>query len=247
MSNEPSADTDPWDRPLDVSGETRLAFTGAHANHRTSGKRPAPQAVKLLHPRAQFPMTGTKHRPRRKTTRGYGTTRASFSFSRNPSTLCPGAELSFLSACRNKKVPMPQVVVTSSRMGSAVSSVVPPPSAFQPPIRILKRSAAPTQTCPSDDSSTSASPETLAERTARYNATRERIFGGTTQVGAVRSREDLPVSAIIRDPKGPERVQGPNGQYKEGSQGFGARAGKRGSPGQKQAQQLQPSDPITEP
>lgn len=138
---------------------------------------------------------------------------------------------------------MPQVVVTSSRIGSAVSSVVPPASAFQPPIRILKRSAAPTQNSPNDASSTSASTETLAERTARYNATRERIFGGTTQVGVAPSREDAaPVSAIIRNPKGPEHVQGLNGQDKEGSQGFGVRAGKRKSPGQRQAQQLERSD-----
>lgn len=164
------------------------------------------------------------------------------SFLSNLSSL-PWAE--FLTRCRNKKVPMPQVVVTSSRTGSAISGVVPPASAFQSPIRILKRSAAPTQNCPSDDSSTPASTETLAERTARYNATRERIFGGTTEA-SVGSGEGVPVSAIIRNPKGPDPVQGLNGQVKEGSQGFGVRAGKRGSPGQKQVQQRQDSDLITE-
>jgi len=240
-SNAPSADTDPWDRPLDVSGETKLTFTGAHANHRTTGERPSPHAIKLLHPRAQSPMIGTRHLPKRKTTREYGTTRASLFLS----NLSPLSWTEFLTWCRNKKVPMPQVVVTSSGMGTAVSSVVPPASAFQPPIRILKRSGAPTHNCPSDDSSTSASTETLADRTARYDAARERIFGGRP-AASVGSSGGVPVSAIIRNPKGPEHVQGLNGQDNEGSQGFGVRARKRGSPGQKQVQQLQDSDLITE-
>lgn len=240
MSNAPSADTDPWDRPLDVSGETKLTFTGAHANHRTTGEWPSLHAIKLLHPRAQSPMIGT-NLLKRKTTRGYGTTRASLFLS----NLSPSPWAEFLTWCRNKKVPMPQVVVTSSGMGTAVSSVIPPASAFQPPIRILKRSVAPTQNCPSDDPSTSTSTVTLAERTARYDAARERIFGGTAEA-SVGSSEGVPVSAIIRNPKGPEHVQGLNGQDKEGSQGFGVRARKRGSPGQKQVQQLQDSELITE-
>src|SRR5260221_4317307 len=121
---------------------------------------------------------------------------------------------------------MPQVVVTSLRMGSAILSVIPPASAFQPPIRILKCSAVPTQNSLSDDSSTSASTDTLVECTARYNATWEHIFGGTMEVSVASLREDVPVSAIIWDLKGPEYVQGLNGQDKEGSQGFGVRAGK---------------------
>lgn len=139
---------------------------------------------------------------------------------------------------------MPQVVVTSSRAGTAIPSVVPPASAFQPPIRILKRSVASTQNCPNDDSSTSASTETsLAERAARYDAARERIFGGTTEASAEGSREGVPVSVVIRNPKGPEHVQGLD---KEGSQGFGVRARKRGSPGQGQVQQPQDSDAMAE-
>jgi hypothetical protein len=139
---------------------------------------------------------------------------------------------------------MPQVVVTSSRAGTAIPSVVPPASAFQPPIRILKRSVASTQNCPNDDSSTFASTETsLAERAARYDAARERIFGGTTEASAEGSREGVPVSVVIRNPKGPEHVQGLD---KEGSQGFGVRARKRGSPGQGQVQQPQDSDAMAE-
>ncbi|KAI0249785.1 hypothetical protein BJV78DRAFT_1129140, partial [Lactifluus subvellereus] len=130
----------------------------------------------------------------------------------------------------NKKAPMPQLVVTSSGTGS-ISSVVPPASAFQSPIRILKRSVAPTQHSANDDSPTSALTGTFAERSARYNAARERIFAGTTE-GSTAIGEGGAVAAIVRNPKGPEHAQGPNGRDKEGSQGFGTRVGKRGSPSQ---------------
>ena len=92
---------------------------------------------------------------------------------------------------------------------------------------------------------------TFAERSARYNAARERIFAaGTTEAAnaGMGSIEEVmtggAASAIIRNPKGPEPVQGPNGQGREGSQGFGIRTGKRGSSGQpieKQGGQLQGS------
>jgi SUZ domain len=139
--------------------------------------------------------------------------------------------------------PMPDVVLTSSSTGP-ISSVVPPASAFQSPIRILKRSATSTQNSANDDASASAITETFAERSARYNAARERIFAGTTE-GSVDSGDGIPVpvSAIIRNPKGPEYAQGKD---REGSQGFGVRAGKRGSLSQKQGQQLQGSDLRTE-
>jgi len=145
----------------------------------------------------------------------------------------------------NKHVPMPQLVVTSPRTGS-VSSVVPPASAFQPSIRILKRSAVPTQTSAGDGSPTSATSGSFAERSARYNAARERIFAGTTEPG-VSTREDGAASTIIRNPKGPEHAQGPNGPGREGSgsHGFGSRAGKRGDssrPNEMQGRQLQGTD-----
>lgn len=238
MSNAPSTDTDPWDRPLDVSEEWNVPFTGAHANHRTVAERLSPHVIKLLHHQAPSPMTGMKHPRRRKTTREYGTTRATSSH--EPIT-CSGLNYH---RRRNKKVPMPQLVVTSSRMGS-IPNVVPPASAFQSPIRILKRSAAPTQTCASDDSSASATSGTFAERSARYNAARERIFAGTKEASES-SGEGVPVSAIIRNPKGPEHAKGLNGQDTEGSQGFGVRAGKRGGSSQQQGQQLQDLDLKTE-
>ena len=155
---------------------------------------------------------------------------------------------------RNKQVPMPQLVVTSPRAGSITPSVVvPPASAFQSPIRILKRSTAtaPTQNKSGGDASDSSSPSspasapissaagsgTFAERSARYNAARERIFAaGTTETAGAGVESNAgkgvmtggpAVSAVIRNPKGPEPAQGPNGQGREGSQGFGIRTGKR--------------------
>lgn len=156
---------------------------------------------------------------------------------------------------------MPQLVVTSPRTGSISPGVVPPASAFQSPIRILKRSTAPAPTQKNmkggdaSDSSSSSSPAsastsagaggTFAERSARYNAARERIFAaaaGTTEAGAGTGTgvgigstgpgEGVTGGTIIRNPKGPESAQGPNGQGREGSQGFGIRTGKRGSSGQ---------------
>jgi len=148
---------------------------------------------------------------------------------------------------------MPQLVVTSPRTGSISPSVVPPASAFQSPIRILKRSTATgtatgtarTRTKGGDasDNPSATSPmntagTTFAERSARYNAARERIFAaGTTEAHAAcmgNSKGEgvdggAAVSGIVRNPKGPEPpAQGPNGQGREGSQGFG----KRGSSGQ---------------
>lgn len=162
---------------------------------------------------------------------------------------------------------MPQLVVTSPRTGSISPSVVPPASAFQSPIRILKRSTAPAApTRKKGDASDSSSPSspasgapmsagTFAERSARYNAARERIFAvGTTEACAGMGSDTgegvaggaAATSAIIRNPKGPGPAQGPNGQGREGSQGFGIRTGKRGSsghPNDKQGQQqVQDSD-----
>jgi SUZ domain len=122
---------------------------------------------------------------------------------------------------------MPQLVVTSSRTGPMPSSVVvPPASAFQSPIRILKRTVAPTQQCVDVDSPTSTMTGTFAERSARYNAARERIFANTTKDGVGQGGA---VTAIVRNPKGPEHAQDPDGQ---GSQGFGIRVGKRGNTNQ---------------
>jgi len=140
---------------------------------------------------------------------------------------------------------MPQLVTTSPRTGTG-SSVIPPASAFQSPIRILKRSAAQTGKYASNDSPASANTsETFAERSARYNAARERIFAGTAEANEGRGEGGL-IPAIIRNPKGPDDAQGTNGQGKEGSRGFGTRARMRGSsnnrPNENQDRQFQDSD-----
>ncbi|KAI0305364.1 hypothetical protein B0F90DRAFT_1198930 [Multifurca ochricompacta] len=122
----------------------------------------------------------------------------------------------------NKKPPMPQLIVTSSKTGST-SSVVPPASAFQSPIRILKRSLAPT---PNTGSSAHSTTRTYAERSAQYSAARERIFSGATQ-NIVGAKDRSAISAIVRNPKGPEHAEGPNKQGGEGSQGFAARSRSR--------------------
>ncbi|KAI0267277.1 hypothetical protein BC834DRAFT_968804 [Gloeopeniophorella convolvens] len=127
----------------------------------------------------------------------------------------------------NNTVPMPQVVVASTTAGSA-QSVVPPTSAFQAPIRILKRSPAPAQGAVNATSMASTGSETFAERSARYNAARERIFAGAAESTQGLTRAAGPASSIVRNPKGPEPIRGANGQSEGVSRGFAARTGKRG-------------------
>jgi len=203
MSNIPSTtDTDPWDRPLD---DGRKAVPARHKGDALSTAVPDDWDE------------------------------ATSSGEEDNQTIWDNA---------NKQVPMPQLVMTSPRTGSISPSVVPPASAFQSPIRILKRSTTSTQkdADATDGSGSPASPSisagTLAERSARYNAARERIFAADTtgaSTGTDSTGEGVSggaVSAIIRNPKGPEPAQGSNGQGREGSQGFGTRTGKRGSSGQ---------------
>jgi len=228
MSNTPFTDIDPWDRPLDDGRKTVSAChkEGAALSNAIPGDWDEETS----------------------------------SGEEDNQTIWDNA---------NKQVPMPQLVATSP-------SVVPPASAFHSPIRILKRSTAPTHKMgdAASDSSSSSSPAsapmmsaagTFAERSARYNAARERIFSPpttttpTTEAASPSARVGSStgdvvtgsgaVSAIIRNPKGPEPVQGPNGQGREGSRGFGIRTGKRGSSGQldeKQGRQVQDSGLGTE-
>jgi len=124
----------------------------------------------------------------------------------------------------NKAGPMPDLVLASSRTGST-PNVVPPASAFKSPVRILKRSSVSPQKHMNASPSASATAETLAERSARYNAARERIFATTE--GKVGGGEGGAASLVIRNPKGP----GPNGRGREGSHGFADRvASQRGDP-----------------
>lgn len=75
----------------------------------------------------------------------------------------------------NNKAPMPQLIISPSSTGTCV--VPPPPAAFQPTMRILKR---PSPSQSASNSTTSLSLQTrntLAEREAQYQEARNRIFG----------------------------------------------------------------------
>lgn len=137
---------------------------------------------------------------------------------------------------RNAKAPMPELVIASSN----TTSVAPPPPAaiLQAPMRILKR---PTASPNSNANSASSQPsETLAEREARYQAARERIFGGDSS--ASKNASDSSVSKlkkgrrsqsgesspgptantnVLRNPLGPSDSPG-----NQTSKGFKRRSGK---------------------
>ncbi|KAI0340337.1 hypothetical protein BDW22DRAFT_1360274 [Trametopsis cervina] len=124
----------------------------------------------------------------------------------------------------NAKAPMPQLVIAPSATSS--SAVSPPPAAFQPSIRILKRpsaSSASNLSAPPAD----ASQKSLADREANYQAARQRIFGTASASSPVVSDEQATLSAsrtgssashptatptaaastkIIRNPRGPDTV-----------------------------------------
>ncbi|KAH8998041.1 hypothetical protein EDB92DRAFT_1941676 [Lactarius akahatsu] len=113
----------------------------------------------------------------------------------------------------NKAGPMPELVLASSRTGST-PNVVPPASAFQSPVRILKRSL---QKPTNVSQSASATTETFAERSARYNAARERIFADTSE-GKVGGGEGGAASLVVRNPRGPGDSPGPIGRGREALQ-----------------------------
>ncbi|KAM5539710.1 hypothetical protein V8D89_006523 [Ganoderma adspersum] len=150
----------------------------------------------------------------------------------------------------NQRAPMPQLVMAGSGTGSTAATS-PPPAAFQPALRILKRPIA----SPSSSSSASSVPtlgsgssnsssSTYAEREARYQAARDRIFGDSspspdapneqsqpkTQTSA--PKPSPPQVRIAREPKGPPAADvdatSPDGRGQGGDpRGFGSRRGKR--------------------
>ncbi|KAF9453337.1 hypothetical protein P691DRAFT_801146 [Macrolepiota fuliginosa MF-IS2] len=120
--------------------------------------------------------------------------------------------------------PMPTIF--ASRAGSVVP---PPPAAFQPAMRILKRpeSSSPSRASPAMSPSLGGS---LQEREARYAAARERIFGPESVGGESGNSSGTPSPKsgsvkIIREPKAPESMPGGRGQ----SLGFRGRGGKSSS------------------
>jgi len=130
----------------------------------------------------------------------------------------------------NTKSPMPQLVISRSSTSTTVVPP-PPPAIIQAPMRILKRPA-PTTTPPNTSSASSSPvPQTLAEREAKYQEARERIFGSpklSDQDGPTTGTPSpKPASNAIRNPAGPD-ADAP-GHDSSVSQGFGVRRG-RGPP-----------------
>ncbi|KAG7095695.1 hypothetical protein E1B28_006409 [Marasmius oreades] len=107
--------------------------------------------------------------------------------------------------------PMPVVSTTSSR---SVTSP-PPPGAFQPALKILKRPTSAINVHPRTPSP--ASSESLKEREARYQEARSRIFGDADS--GSESKLSLATN-ITRNPYGPSSSQA------SAADGFG----KRGAP-----------------
>ncbi|PCH37584.1 hypothetical protein WOLCODRAFT_140947 [Wolfiporia cocos MD-104 SS10] len=127
----------------------------------------------------------------------------------------------------NSKAPMPELVISGASTASVVS---PPPAAFQPALRILKRPpAASSAPRASSASSVPAPPElrarSYAEREAQYQAARERIFrdgrdGAGAGAGAGASVK------VLREPRGPEAPPDEGAGAETGaSRGFAARRG----------------------
>jgi SUZ domain len=127
---------------------------------------------------------------------------------------------------RNSRIPMPEIQLSTTSSSSGVS--LPPPAAFEAPLRILKRPSAANSKSPSPV--TGPQPQkTFQEREAQYQAARERIFGEDgsgigkdgSGSGKLTTALDSARSSISRDPLGPASMT--DGEAK---QGFRARRKK---------------------
>ncbi|THV02183.1 hypothetical protein K435DRAFT_852999 [Dendrothele bispora CBS 962.96] len=152
----------------------------------------------------------------------------------------------------DRKAPAPMPLVSSA-------STAPPPGAFQPTMKILKRpqtnsnpSSAPGTPSPVGGLSASVSTESLQEREARYQAARNRIFGenpGSDQsntsstislpLSSSTSREERfrassnkspPATTVTRNPRGPENSHGIGEKGVTSSRGFEGRRAKPQTP-----------------
>ncbi|KAJ8082140.1 hypothetical protein PM082_007987 [Marasmius tenuissimus] len=120
----------------------------------------------------------------------------------------------------NTKVPAPMPVLSpSSSSHSAMSP--PPPAAFQPALKILKRPA--NATTPAGNRTPSpALSESLKEREARYQEARNRIFNeGDSETK--RSTPTPTPTGIARNPHGPTATASSDTHTNEGQAGFGKR------------------------
>jgi SUZ domain len=133
---------------------------------------------------------------------------------------------------RNATSPMPEVVIVQS---STASSVVPTAaSAFRSPMRILKRPSPNPSASTSSSSLTSdlQSRQSLAEREARYQVARERIFKSDQEVKNVDEkspcletsrREAGTVVGVVRNPRGPASINEDISMTGDAVRGFAGR------------------------
>ncbi|KAH7907246.1 hypothetical protein BJ138DRAFT_1014861, partial [Hygrophoropsis aurantiaca] len=130
----------------------------------------------------------------------------------------------------NHKAPMPELIISASSTGQSVIS--PPPAAFQPAMRILKRPS----NSPSSSTSTINTPTSqtsLAEREAQYQEARERIFGLGSPEGESRGGDKAKekrdkaekIVSVVREPLGPSDNSGSSSTPEKNglAKGFGAR------------------------
>jgi len=142
----------------------------------------------------------------------------------------------------NARAPMPELVISSS---STTSTIAPPPiTAFQTPMRILKRPSASTNSNANSSASQGSSGQTLAEREARYQAARERIFGGEDGSGSSLTLSDsgngngkskrggsvpgassqTQIGNVLRQPLGPESDGSKASEVGQAPKGFKRRS-----------------------
>ena len=131
---------------------------------------------------------------------------------------------------RNTKSPhpMPALIISPSATSSR-TIISPPPGAFQPAMRILKRPS--NSNSPTTPSAATPS-ETIKEREAKYQAARERIFGeedGTSYSSSQSAQEskspapaqDKSIVSIVRNPRGPGDYGIDDGTGQNTARGFG--------------------------
>ena len=129
---------------------------------------------------------------------------------------------------RNTKSPMPQLVISRSSTSATVVPP-PPPTIIQAPMRILKRPTPTTTLSNNSSASPSPVPQTMAEREAKYQEARERIFGSPKLSDQDGQTTKIPppghLPNVIRNPAGPDT--GVSGHDSNTSQGFGVNRGRR--------------------
>ncbi|KAK0484660.1 hypothetical protein IW261DRAFT_1458042 [Armillaria novae-zelandiae] len=89
-------------------------------------------------------------------------------------------------------------------MPTVVSSSTPPPGAFQPAMRILKRPGPVASAAHGGAAPSGGEEEEFREREARYQAARERIFGA----GRGQAQAQARASTVLRNPRGGSAEKG---------------------------------------